>query len=56
MPFLSKPLLRFLLRAYFDCDGWVGFVRAKDRKVGLESINYKGLFKIKSPYLGDYYL
>ncbi len=47
-PELNKKLLRYWLRAYFDCDGWVSVVRAKDRKVGLESINRAGILKIKN--------
>lgn len=47
MPRLTKNQLRVWLRSYFDCDGWVGVVPGKDRKVGLESINRQGLEKIK---------
>ena len=47
MPIMSKPALSVWLRAYFDCDGWVGFVARKDRKVGLASINYPGIRQIQ---------
>ncbi|MBI2578972.1 MAG: hypothetical protein HYW26_04650 [Candidatus Aenigmarchaeota archaeon] len=47
LPKLSKNLLSSWLRSYFDCDGWVSVVKAKDRKIGLDSINKKGLYQIK---------
>lgn len=47
MPIMSKSALSCWLRAYFDCDGWVGFVPRKDRKVGLASINYAGIKQIQ---------
>lgn len=48
MPSLDKKLLAVWLRAYFDCDGWVAVVKAKNRNIGLESINQRGLSKIRS--------
>ena len=47
LPKLSKKQLKFWLRAYFDCDGWVSVVKRKDRKIGLDSINEKGLIQIQ---------
>ena len=46
-PNLSKQLMRFWLRAYFDCDGWASSIKAKDRKIGLESINERGIIQIR---------
>lgn len=48
MPKLKKKLLKPWLRAYFDCDGWVYVMTAKNRKIGLESINRRGILEIKS--------
>lgn len=48
MPKLNKNLLKIWLRAYFDCDGWVYVAKAKNRKIGLDSINYSGILQIKS--------
>jgi intein/homing endonuclease len=48
MPLLNRKLLALWLRAYFDCDGWISVIKAKDRKIGLESINQKGILQIKS--------
>lgn len=47
MPKIPRRLLSAWLRSYFDCDGWVSVIKAKDRKIGLDSINRKGLFEIK---------
>lgn len=47
-PKLSKNNLRYWLRAYFDCDGWVFCEARKNRQIGLESINLDGLKQIKS--------
>ena len=48
LPKLTKEQLSMWLRAYFDCDGWVSVVKAKDRKIGLDSINSYGILKIKN--------
>lgn len=48
LPDLNKKFLGTWLRAYFDCDGWVYVMKAKDRKIGLDSINYGGLVQIQS--------
>ncbi|MGE0793392.1 MAG: LAGLIDADG family homing endonuclease [Candidatus Woesearchaeota archaeon] len=57
IPKLNKKQSRIWLRAYFDCEGWVISRKAKDRHIGLDSINEKGIqfiqesllqFKIKS--------
>lgn len=47
LPNFSKNEIRRWLRSYFDCDGWVSLVKAKDRKIGLESINENGLKQIQ---------
>lgn len=52
LPKLSKNNLRNWLRSYFDSDGWVGLVYRKDRKIGLESINLKGLKQIQNTLFG----
>ncbi len=47
IPNLSDDNLRYWLRAFFDCEGWVIVRKAKDRHIGLDSINHKGLRDIK---------
>src|SRR3989344_7748838 len=47
-PKLSKNNYAAWLRSYFDCDGWVRVLKGKDRKIGLESINQRGINQIKS--------
>jgi hypothetical protein len=47
-PKLTKRLYSFWLRSYFDCDGWVSVIKAKDRKIGLDSINHHGILQIQS--------
>ncbi len=46
-PKISGKKLSFWLKAYFDCDGWVAVTKAKDRKIGLDSINRKGITWIR---------
>ncbi|HLD63100.1 MAG TPA: LAGLIDADG family homing endonuclease [Candidatus Norongarragalinales archaeon] len=46
-PKIPKRQLPFWLRAYFDCDGWVAVTKAKDRKIGLDSINKAGIIWIQ---------
>ena len=48
LPNISKTHIKSWLRSYFDSDGWVGLVHRKDRKIGLESINLKGLKQIQT--------
>lgn len=47
VPKLSKELLKFWLRAFFDCEAWVEVQKAKSRAIRLDSINKKGLYQIK---------
>jgi len=47
LPKLSKDNLRYWLRAFFDCEGWVMCRKAKDRHIGADSVNYGGLKQIK---------
>jgi len=47
MPKMSRKELSSWLRSYFDCDGWASLVKAKDRKIGLDSVNYIGLKNIQ---------
>lgn len=47
IPRLPKNLLGAWLCSYFDCDGWVVVRKAKDRRIGLDSINLSGLLEIK---------
>lgn len=51
IPQLSLDELRYWLRSYFDCDGWVEVQKGKSRLVGLESINKNGLEQIKNSLL-----
>jgi len=46
LPNLNKDNLRYWLRAFFDCEGWVHSRKAKDRHIGLDSINKEGLQQI----------
>jgi len=47
-PELPKHLLKFWLRAFFDCEGWVIARAGKDRRVAAESINHESLSKLKT--------
>lgn len=46
-PSLQKRLLKFWLRAFFDCESWVVAKSAQDRRIAVESINKEGLLKIR---------
>lgn len=48
LPKLSKSLLKFWLRAYFDCEGWVTNEPRKNRNIGLDCINKKGIEYIQN--------
>jgi hypothetical protein len=50
-PELPKNLLKYWLRAFFDCEGWVIAKKAKDRRVAAESINQAALQKIRQELL-----
>jgi len=43
LPKLSNKHLRYWLRAFFDCEGWVENQPAKSRLVGAESCNESGI-------------
>ncbi len=46
--FKNRKLSASWLRAYYDCDGSVYCMKAKNRKISLESINYDGILSIKN--------
>jgi len=46
MPKLNKKLIRIWLRSYFDCEGWVFCKSHKNRHVGADCVNKKGLDQI----------
>ncbi len=47
LPDLSKDNLRYWLRAFFDCEGWVLVKKAKNRHIGSDSVNHNGLRQIQ---------
>jgi len=47
LPTLTKKQLAGWLRSYFDSDGWAHCRVAKDRHIGLDSVNKEGLYQIK---------
>jgi hypothetical protein len=51
LPKLNKINLKFWLRAFFDCEGWVVNIKAKDRSIGLDSVNHQGLKDIQKNLL-----
>ncbi|MBW2975940.1 hypothetical protein KY347_00680 [Candidatus Woesearchaeota archaeon] len=46
MPDLDRYNLRYWLRAFFDCEGWVLVKKAKNRHIGTDSVNQRGLIQI----------
>jgi len=46
-PKLNNKLMKIWLRAFFDCEGWVFCKTHQNRHIGLDSINEKGLDKIR---------
>jgi intein/homing endonuclease len=54
LPNFDEEDLKSWLRSYFDCDGWASSIKGKDRKIGLESINRKGIIQIQKVLL-DYF-
>jgi len=48
LPKLSKENSRCWLRSFFDCEGWVVVRKSRDRHVGADSVNHKGLRDISS--------
>lgn len=47
IPNLPKKLLKYWLRAFFDCEGWVECVKAKNRAIKLECVNLNGIEGVK---------
>lgn len=47
VPNLSKENMKSWLRSFFDCEGWVVCRKARDRHIGLDSVNHKGLTDVK---------
>ncbi len=51
MPKLSKKLLAFWLRSYFDCEGWVECQKAKSRLIRAECVNEEGIKQVQKALL-----
>ncbi|MEK6892222.1 MAG: LAGLIDADG family homing endonuclease [Nanoarchaeota archaeon] len=47
LPELNKENLRYWLRAFFDCEGWVENQPAKSRLIGADCCNESGLLSIQ---------
>ena len=47
LPELSKENLRYWLRAFFDCEGWVENQPAKSRLIGADCCNEAGLLSVQ---------
>ena len=47
MPEMTDECASAWLRAFFDCEGWVVNLPAKDRSIGIESVNLPGLLQVK---------
>ena len=47
LPILSKENLKYWLRAFFDCEGWVENQPAKSRLIGVDCCNETGLLGIQ---------
>lgn len=47
LPKLNKGQLRYWLRAFFDCEGWVENQPAKSRLIGADCCNESGLLSIQ---------
>ena len=48
MPKLPKRLLKFWLRAFFDCESWVCLQPTKSRVIAIDCVNKTGLISIQS--------
>lgn len=48
LPPLSKENLKFWLRAFFDCEGWVENQPKKSRLISLDCCNKKGIIQVKN--------
>lgn len=46
LPKLNMNCMRLWIRAFFDCEGWVTCIKAKNRHIGAECVNKKELAKI----------
>lgn len=46
-PIMDNCLVKIWLRTFFDCEGWVFCKSHQNRHIGIDSINEKGLNKIK---------
>lgn len=47
MPELNNKLLKLWLRAFFDCESWVGIQQTYSRVIGLECVNGNGLKSVQ---------
>jgi len=47
MPNLNKENLKLWLRTFFDCEAWVVLEKAKNRLIGMDSVNESGIYQIK---------
>jgi len=47
LPKLPKQLLKYWLRAFFDCEAWVFLKEKQNRHIGVDSVNHFGLKNIK---------
>jgi len=47
LPKLPKRLMKYWLRAFFDCEGWVFVKSRQNRHIGADSVNHTGLRSIK---------
>ncbi len=51
LPSLSKENVKYWLRAFFDCEGWVENQKGKSRLIGLDCCNISGLYQVQSALL-----
>jgi len=52
LPRLSTLHLKFWLRAFFDCEGWVECQSGKSRFIGLECCNESGIYAVERALKG----
>lgn len=45
---MNKKVSALWLRAFFDCESWVWARKAKNRAIGVDCVNYKGLLQVAS--------
>jgi len=48
LPEIGGKCLNLWLRAFFDCEGWVECTSRKNRRIGLDSINRRGLIQMQN--------